>query len=510
MTDDVKHLWLIYRSAGFISAYNQKTIMINISIHFLFMIESYIDGIVKYGVNMKSNKVDVLNGSIAKQLMLFFFPILFGSLFQQIYNTTGAIIVGKFIGKYALAAVGGSTASLLNLSTGFAIGVASGGSVIIAQAYGNRDNEKLSKAVHTALSFGVIFGLIISIVMFIFSEKILIFLQVPSEILDDSTTYLRILYVGFVSSLVFNMGSGILRAVGDTKRPLYFLIIAVIVNIILDIVFVTVFHLGVFGVGVSVIIAQTVSALLVLNALINTEFEYKVNIKKMKIDPQILKNILIIGIPAGIQASLFAISNLTVQSSVNYLGADYVAAWTALSKIDSVYWMTIASFGISITTFVAQNFGARKHDRVKDSIKVCITIASIITIIISVVLYTLCPWIYRLFLSDYNVIQIGIKILRMMAPFYITYVAIEIIAGALRGVGDTIIPTVITLVGICALRILWIFIMFGRYPQIETIAICYPISWVATSIIFTLYYLILRPIDKKFAIQSKEFTKVEA
>lgn len=459
---------------------------------------------------MKSNKVDVLNGSIAKQLMLFFFPILFGSLFQQIYNTTDAIIVGKFIGKYALAAVGGSTASLLNLSTGFAIGVASGGSVIIAQAYGNRDNEKLSKAVHTALSFGIAFGLIISVVMFILSKDILIFLKVPSEIISDSTTYLRVLYAGFVASLVFNMGTGILRAVGDTRRPLYFLIIAVIVNIVLDIVFVTVFDLGVFGVGIATIIAQTVSALLVLNALINTEFEYKVDIKNMKIDPKTLKKILIIGIPAGIQASLFAISNLTVQSSVNFLGADYVAAWTALGKIDSVYWMTIASFGISITTFVAQNYGAKKYDRVKKSIKICMAIAAATTIVISIVLYTLCPWIFRLFLSDMDVIQIGIKILRMMAPFYISYVAIEIIAGALRGVGDTIIPTVITLVGICALRILWIFIMFGRYPQIETVAVCYPISWVTTSIIFILYYLILRPIDKKFAIQSKEFTKVEA
>ncbi len=462
---------------------------------------------------MKSNKVDVLNGSIAKQLMLFFFPILFGSLFQQVYNTTDAIIVGNFVGKYALAAVGGSSASLLNLFTGFAIGISSGASVIIAQAYGNKDYDKLSKAVHTALSFGVIFGLIISVIMFIFARDVLVFLNVPIEILPKSTTYLRVLFAGFVASLLFNMGTGILRAVGDTKRPLYFLIIAVIINIVLDIVFVAVFNMGVFGVGIATIIAQAVSAFLVLNALIKTEFEYRVDVNNIKVDLPTLKEILIIGIPAGIQSSLFSLSNLTVQSSVNFLGADYVAAWTALGKIDSIFWMMIGSFGISITTFCAQNFGAKNYGRVRESIKVCIGIATIASILLSVILYISSPIIFRMFLSDVDVINIGLHIFRMMSPFFVTYVALEIIAGALRGVGDSIVPTIITLVGICALRIGWILIVFNNDPRIENVVACYPITWIVTSITFVLYYLIFKPIDKRIKLQNTEpeqYVSIEA
>lgn len=446
---------------------------------------------------MKSTKVDVLNGSIPKQLMLFFFPILFGSLFQQIYNTTDAIIVGNVVGKYALAAVGGTSASLLNLFTGFAVGISSGASVVIAQSYGRNDEEEISKAVHTTIAFGIILSIIISVFMVINARGILEFLKVPSEILPKSTTYLRVLFMGFMASLLFNMGTGILRATGDTKRPLYFLIIAVIANIVLDILFVVYFKMGVFGAAVATVLAQILSAYLIIDSLVKTEFAHRLDFRKLAIDKEVLKKILIIGIPAGIQSSLFAISNLTVQSSINFLGADYVAAWTTFGKVDGLYWMGIGSFGIAITTFVAQNFGAKQYKRVKDSVWICFGISTIYSIVVTALLYFSSPYIYTLFLKDQTVIDLSVKIMRDIAPFFVTYVALEILAGALRGIGDSIVPTVITLVGICALRIVWLLIVFKSNPSIDNVTICYPISWITTSLTFLIYYFAINPIKRK-------------
>lgn len=449
---------------------------------------------------MKRTRRDILNGSIAKSIMLFFFPIFFGSLFQQVYSTTDAIVVGNYVGKYALAAVGGSPTQLINLFTGFAVGVSSGASVIVSQFYGKRDLDSLSKAIHTGVVFSVILGFIISVTIFIFANDILIFLGVPAEILADSSSYLRIIFSGFIASLLFNIGNSILRAVGDTKRPLYFLIIACILNIILDIIFVASFKLGVNGVGYATVISQIVSAVLVINSLIKSEFEYKLSLNSLKVDKEILKKILLIGIPAGIQSSMFSLSNLTVQSSVNSLGSDYIAAWSASSKVDSIYWMMLGAFGMSVTTFTAQNYGAKKYDRIKKALWITLTLSCISAILIVSLLYFNGRFIFPLFVSDFKVIEISTSILQFFCKYFIIFIFIEIISGVLMGIGDSVISSIITLVGICVFRILWVIFVFPKYKTIEIIELCYPITWVITSAAFLVYYFIFKPIDRRIKL----------
>ena len=441
--------------------------------------------------------LDMLNGSILKKILLFFYPVFLASIFQQIYNTVDTIIIGKFVGKYALAAVGGSTGSLFNLFTGFAVGITSGASVIIAQQYGEGNNRQLSKAIQTAVIFNIILGTLFSFIVYMNAETILGFLGVPSEILSDSVLYLKVVFMGFVSSQLYNIGNSILRAVGETKKPVIYLIIACTINIILDLLFVVKFNLGVFGVAVATVIAQTFSAVLIFYELIFTNRYYKLVLKELLFDMKILKDLLLIGIPAGVQSALFSISNLTIQSSVNSLGTDYVASWTAIGKVISFYWLIIGSLGISSTTFVAQNFGAKKYDRVKKSIVECIKIALLFTTILSTLMYFFAPNILNLFVKDSEIIELGVKYLRMLAPTLALYIGFEVISGSLRGVGDAIIPSFLSLFGICFIRVIWILVVFNQNPTMENVVYCYPITWLTTTMLFIGYYLIFHPIERK-------------
>lgn len=441
--------------------------------------------------------LDMLNGSILKKLLLFFCPVFLASIFQQIYNTVDAIIIGKFVGKYALAAVGGSTGSLFNLFTGFAVGITSGASVVIAQQYGKGDKEQLSRAIQTAVIFNILLGTLFSFIVYSNAESILKYLGVPSEILDDSLVYLKVVFLGFVSSQLYNIGNSILRAVGETKKPVVYLIVACTLNIFLDLLFVVKFNLGVFGVAIATVIAQTFSAILIFYELIFANRYYKLVLNKLLFDIKILKGLLLIGVPAGVQSALFSISNLIIQSSVNSLGTDYVASWTAIGKIISFYWLIIGSLGISITTFVAQNFGAKKYDRVRKSVIECLKISLFFTVILSIAMYLFAPSILDLFIKDSEIIDLGVKYLRMLVPTLILYVGFEVISGSLRGVGDAIIPSLLSLFGICCIRVLWIRIIFDNNPTMENVVYCYPVTWIITTILFIMYYLIFDPIKKK-------------
>ena len=443
-----------------------------------------------------SKQVDILNGPIYKQMVLFFIPIIIGSIFQQVYNTTDAIIVGNFVGKQALAAVGGTPAVLYNLFTGFAIGLSSGASVIISQYFGAHESEKMSKAVHSSIWFSIVLGIVMMISIELLAQSILSALQVPADIFADSMLYLRIAFVGLVPSLIYNMGTAVLRAVGDTKRPLYFLIVSCILNIFLDIYFVLMLHMGVAGVAIATVIAQIISACLVMYSLTHTDLDYQVRVREIQNDNEMLLQIVKIGIPAGVQSVLYSLSNLVIQSSINSLGTDSVAAWTAYGKIDSLFWMMIGAFGVTITTFAAQSFGAKKYDRVRESIKAAFVITFISTILLSIVLFIFGENLYYLFTTDQVVIKIGTDILKFLVPFYVTFVPIEIISGALRGMGDAFYPTVITTIGVCALRILWVVVIFTAYPTLLNVLSCYPITWSCTSILFIIYYFWKNPLRK--------------
>ena len=430
----------------------------------------------------------ITEGVIWKQLLLFFFPILFGTFFQQLYNTVDAIIVGRFVGKEGLAAVGGSAAMIINLLVGFFIGLSSGATVIISQFYGARQQAKVSQAVHTAVAFSIAGGLVIMAVGLITAPAALRAMGTPEETMADSILYLRIYFLGLIGNLLYNMGAGILRAIGDSKRPLYFLIVGCMTNIVLDVVLVLFFHMGVAGAAWATILSQLAAAVLVIATLLKTDDMYRLNWREVRIHPDMLLRIIQIGLPAGLQSVMYSASNIIIQSSVNALGTNVVAAWTAYGKIDVIYWTIINAFGISITTFVGQNFGAGKLDRVYKGIRVCLGISAGATIFLSLLLYQFGQYIYLLFTTDAEVIAKGVEILHFLVPTLITYVCIEILSGALRGIGDCWIPMSMTALGVCLLRVVWIVVAVPLYPDIKTICFSYPLTWTVTSILFLVYF----------------------
>lgn len=435
----------------------------------------------------KSNQIT--EGIIWKQLLLFFFPIVFGTFFQQLYNTIDTVIVGQFVGKEALASVGGSAAQILGLVVGFFTGLSSGAAVVIAQYFGARDERSVGESLHTAYAFSIVGSIVISVIGFILSPSLLRWMNTPAELIPDSTVYLQIYFVGILFVFIFNIGSSILRAVGDSRHPLYYLIACCFVNIFLDLLLVVVFHMGVAGVAYATLISQAVSAILVTHKLMKSSDILMLKLKNIRLYKNVLKHQLAIGLPTGIQAVMYSISNVIIQAALNSFGTDTVAAWSAYGKLDALYWMIISAIGISITTFVGQNYGARKYDRVKKSVNVCLGMALLISILTTIFLMAARKPLFSLFTQDAQVVRIGSEMLALITPCYVFYVFIEVLSGALRGMGDVLIPTGITLGGVCVLRLIWIAGTLHFAPTVNMIIYSYPITWIVTAVLFIGYYI---------------------
>lgn len=436
----------------------------------------------------KTKANGITEGSIFGQLLLFFFPILFGTFFQQLYNTADAVVVGRFVGKQALAAVGGTTSTLINLMVGFFVGLSSGATVVISQYYGAKKADKVHWAVHTSVAFSVIGGVLFMAVGLVGARWALTAMHTPEDVMDHAVTYIRIYFLGMVPNLLYNMGAGILRAVGDSRRPLYFLIGSCFVNIILDVVLVAVLRMGVAGAALATISSQLFSAILVILCLTRTQDMYKVEWRKIRIDSRMLQRIIRIGIPAGMQSVMYNISNIIIQAGVNNLGTDNVTAWATYGKVDGLYWMMINALGISVTTFVGQNYGARRMDRVRKGAGACMMIGVVLTAIVSTALYFWGYLFIELFTSDPQVQLISQSLIRFMVPTFITYITIEILSGTLRGVGDAWMPLIITGVGVCLVRVIWIIFALPHFNTILAAAFCYPMTWALTSAAFAVYY----------------------
>ena len=436
----------------------------------------------------KTKANGITEGSIFGQLLLFFFPILFGTFFQQLYNTADAVVVGRFVGKQALAAVGGTTSTLINLMVGFFVGLSSGATVVISQYYGAKKADKVHWAVHTSVAFSVIGGVLFMAVGLVGARWALTAMHTPEDVMDHAVTYIRIYFLGMVPNLLYNMGAGILRAVGDSRRPLYFLIGSCFVNIILDVVLVAVLRMGVAGAALATISSQLFSAILVILCLTRTQDMYKVEWRKIRIDSRMLQRIIRIGIPAGMQSVMYNISNIIIQAGVNNLGTDNVTAWATYGKVDGLYWMMINALGISVTTFVGQNYGARRMDRVRKGAGACMVIGVVLTVIVSTALYFWGYLFIELFTSDPQVQLISQSLIRFMVPTFITYITIEILSGTLRGVGDAWMPLIITGVGVCLVRVIWIIFALPPFNTILAAAFCYPMTWALTSAAFAVYY----------------------
>lgn len=431
----------------------------------------------------------ITEGIIWKQLLIFFFPIVFGTFFQQLYNTIDTIIVGHFIGKSALASVGGSSTQIVNLVVGFFTGLSSGASVIIAQFYGARDERSVQESLHTAYAFSILGSIAISIPGILLAPHLLRWMNTPAELVQDSALYLRIYFAGILFVFIFNVGSSILRAIGDSKHPLYYLMVCCLLNIILDILCVVWLDMGVAGAAVATFFSQAASAALVTRKLMVSGGILKLSLKKLRFHANVLRSLLRIGMPAGFQSIMYSLSNVIIQSALNSFGTDTVAAWSVYGKLDAVFWMISGAIGISITTFVGQNFGARKYGRVKKSVRVCLGIDALISGVLVIFFLLLRNPLFRIFTNDADVIRIGCEMMALITPCYMFFICIEVLSGALRGIGDVLIPTLITLGGVCLFRILWLFGALRIRPTVNAIILSYPVTWLTTSILFILYYL---------------------
>lgn len=437
---------------------------------------------------IESQKNPITEGSIWKQLLAFFFPILLGTFFQQLYNTVDAVVVGNFVGKEALAAVGGSTGTLINLLVGFFVGISAGGTVILSQYYGAGKADETERSVHTAIALSLSGGIVLTVLGLFFSGLALRVIHTPADIFGYALSYMRIYFLGMAGNLVYNISAGILRAVGDSRTPLYFLIFSSLLNLLLDLLFVLVFSLGVNGAALATILSQAVSAMLALYRLSRTGDIYRLSFRCIRFDLPILSSILKIGLPNGFQSVMYTLSNIIIQASINSFGTDVVASWTAYSKIDGLFWMIMSAFGIAATTFSGQNFGAGRYTRVRQSVRTGLLMSAVSSILLSGVLLAAGPAFYRLFTKDPTVIDCGLTILRTLAPFYVTYIFIEILSGTIRGTGDSLIPTLITCIGICGTRVFWISAIVPRWHDIRVVALSYPAAWIFTSFAFILYY----------------------
>ena len=433
-------------------------------------------------------KNSITEGVIWKQLLRFFIPILLGTFFQQLYNTVDAVVVGQFLGKQALAAVGGGTGTVINLLIGFFTGLSAGATVVISQHFGARDDEKISKSIHTAFALSIAGAIAITAIGLLTSEMLLVAIGTPEDILPLAIRYINIYFAGSVFVVVYNMGAGVFRAIGDSRSPFLFLMAGCVTNIVLDLLFVGGFGMGVEGAAYATVISQAVSVLLVVITLRRKKDATRLEFRLIRFDLPLLRNMLIIGIPAGIQSIMYTISNLIIQASINSFGTDTAAAWAAYSKLDQCYWMIVNAFGLAITTFVGQNFGAGRIDRARKGVKVCLAMASGTTIFLTAIYLLYGNYGLLLFTTDRAVIDIGVDIIMQIAPWFISFVPIELLSGAIRGAGKSFVPTVILIFGVCVLRIIWILIVPFIMPTLFGVLASYPITWVISALLFLIYY----------------------
>lgn len=437
---------------------------------------------------MGSNAVLMTNGSIYKKIVKFALPIFWGNLFQQLYNIVDSLVIGNFVGRDALAAVS-STGSLIFLLVGLFGGIFMGAGVVISKYFGAGEEENVQTAIHTAISFGIIAGVILTILGTLLSPQILRLMGTPETVFSQAVLYVRIYFAGILSIVMYNTASGIFQAVGDSKHPLYYLIISSIVNVVLDLLFVAVFKMGIAGAAIATVIAQGVSMILAFYHLMHTKDIYKVSLKKIKVNGFMLKQILRMGIPAGIQNSVIALANVVVQSNINSFGAIAVAGCGAYSKIEGFAFIPITSFAFSMTTFIGQNLGAKEYDRAKKGTYFGIVVSMVLAEVVGIVFYIMAPKLIALFNSEVAVVQYGTLQARTIAIFYFLLAFSHCLAGILRGAGKSVIPMAVMLVCWCVIRVLYVTIATHFVPKIQTVFWAYPLTWSLSSIIFLIYYL---------------------
>lgn len=430
----------------------------------------------------KSYEMDLCSGSLAKKMLLFAIPLILSSNLQLLFNAADTIVVGRFAGSEALAAVG-SNGALINLLVNVFMGLSIGTNVLVARYYAAEQFQDLSEVVHTSVALGILCGAGLAAVGFFLAKPALSLMGVPENVLPLSTLYLRIIFLGMPFMLLYNFGSAILRAVGDTRRPLFFLMVAGIANVLLNLLFVIVFEMSVAGVALATIISQAISCILILRCLLKSEGVYYVSWKEVRLTPQKTKEIARLGIPAGLQGALFSVSNVLIQSSINSFGAVAVAANSAAMNLEGFLFSTLNSFHQAAISFTSQNLARHLLDRVKKIRWISIAYVLIIGVVLGLAFYLLRYTLMGIYSTDPQVIELGVVRLEIFAFTYYLNSLQDVQAGFMRGLGKAIAPTGITLICVCGLRIVWIFTVFQQIRTLECLYYSYPVSWMVAAVV---------------------------
>lgn len=441
----------------------------------------------------KQYEMDMCSGPILRKMLMFALPLMLSSILQLLFNAADIVVVGKFAGDNSLAAVGSNTA-LINLLTNLFIGLSIGANVVAARHYGAKAWDDLRRTVHTAMLLSMLSGALLLVLGVIGAEQMLIWMQTPEEVLPLATVYLRIYFLGMISTMVYNFGSALLRAVGDTKRPLYFLLCAGVINVILNLLFVIGFQMDVMGVAIATVISETVSALLVLRCLVKEKGGIHLELRAMRIDRKKMLQILRIGLPAGFQGVVFALSNVVIQSSVNIFGNIVVAGNSAAANLEGFVYMAMNAFYQTTLSFVSQNYGAGEQKRINRIVllgEACVIVTG--TLLGNMVVF-FGNDLLQIYSNNPEVIAAGMVRLHYISMIYALCGIMDVMVGALRGIGYSIMPMIVSIVGVCVLRLIWLATVFQipEFHKIETVYLSYPVTWILTSLVYIVFFVWIR------------------
>lgn len=439
----------------------------------------------------KSYEIDMCNGPLFPKILAFSIPLMLSGILQLLFNAADMVVVGRFAGSTALAAVG-SNAALINLLTNLFIGFSIGANVLVAQFYGAGKEREMSETVHSAIILSLLCGGILLALGILVAPQVLILMGTPADVLGQAVLYIRIYFVGIPVLLLYNFGSSILRAVGDTKRPLYYLLAAGIINVILNLVFVIGFGLGVAGVALATVISQSVSAALVLRCMMRMEGGCRVELSKLKVNREKMIQIMRIGFPAGLQGTVFSLSNVLIQSSVNSFGSIAVAGNTAGQNIEGFIYMAMNTFHQTALSFSSQNFGAGNYKRIGKVFLECLGLVTFVGLSLGWLAYLFGNQLLGIYSSDPRVIEVGLLRMSVICTMYFLCGIMDVTVGELRGIGCSVLPMVVSILGVCAFRVFWIFTVFAQYRSLWVLYISYPVSWVLTATVNMICFVLVR------------------
>lgn len=445
----------------------------------------------------KTYEIDMCNGPLAGKLLLFAIPLMFSGILQLLFNAADIVVVGRFVGHEALAAVG-STSSLINLLVNVFIGLSVGSNVLVANYYGAKKDQDTSDTVHTAMTLSLVCGIILVFLGLAAAKPLLTLMGTPDDVLNMSALYMRIYFIGMPVTMLYNFGASILRAIGDTRRPLYFLLFAGVINVLLNLFFVIVLHLGVVGVALATILSQLISALLVVRCLMKSDGAFRLYLNRLKIHKDKMLRILRIGLPAGVQGAIFSLSNVLIQSSINSFGSVAMAGSTAAGNLEGFVYTSMNAFHQTALSFTSQNYGARKLDRVPKILTLCLVFVTLTGLLMGNGAYFFAHPLLGLYSNDPEVIQYGmVRLFYICVPYFLCGL-MDVMVGALRGLGYSIAPMLVSLAGACGLRILWIFTVFQWNHSLSTLFLSYPVTWTITAVVHLICFIVLyRKMTKK-------------